>query len=46
MVSDDMVVVIGLKKMVVSVVFGYIQMVFINVIINFGVHRRFKTGDE
>ena len=45
-IPNDTVVIIGLKKMILSVVFWNIQTMFIDIIINFGIHGRFKTGDE
>ncbi len=41
-----MVVVIGLKKMIITIVFWDIQIVFIDEIINFCIHRRFKTRNK
>jgi hypothetical protein len=38
-----MVVVISLKEMIVSVVFGYIQLVLVDVIVDFGIDRRFES---
>ena len=45
-IPNDAVVIIGLKKMIVAVVFLNIQTMFIDIFINFGIHGRFKTGDE
>jgi hypothetical protein len=43
-IPNDTVVIIGLKKMILPVVFWNIQMMFIDVTINFGNHGRFKTA--
>jgi len=45
-IANYMVMIIGLKKMVVSIVFGDVQFVFVNIIIDFRIYRRFKTTDK
>lgn len=46
LITDYMVMVIRLKKMVVAVVFRNVQLVRIDKIIDFGIDRRFKSGDK
>ena len=45
-ISDNVIVIIGLKKMIVFIVFGNIQMIIINVIVNFCINGRFKSCNE
>lgn len=44
--TDNMVMIIWLKKMIIPIVFWYIPIVFIDKIINFGINRRFESGDK
>ena len=40
------IVIIGLKKMVLAVIFRLIQLMRVDIIINFGIYRRFKPRHE
>lgn len=46
LVTDDVIVVIGLKKMVVAVIFGNVQFLRIDIIVDFGINRRFESCDK
>jgi hypothetical protein len=45
-ISDDMVVIIGLEKMVVPIVFRNQQAMLVNVIIYLGIDRRFESRNK
>ena len=45
-ISNDVVVIIGLEKMIISMEFGNIQLMRINVIINFCIDGRFKSRNK
>lgn len=46
LIPDHMIMIIRLEKMIVAIVFWNVQAVVINVIVNCGIHRRFKTGNK
>lgn len=46
LVTDDVIVVIVLKKMVVAVIFGNVQFLRIDIIVDFGIDHRFESCDK
>lgn len=41
-----MIMIIGLKKMIFFIEFGNIQLIIVNVIVNFSINSRFKSCNE